>query len=103
MAMQFLVTGVHGARTTLDLDGRWGLQADIGVSVVTLRPCSLGGEVSGKLDVLLVKKIMYLCFASFVRTTYTMRIIVGSRCLDEGQGTNLRNRHDWLWLWKMRC
>ena len=48
------------------------LRADMGVLVLLpLGPCFVVGGLSGKSGALIMKKIMYLCFATFLRTTYT--------------------------------
>ena len=44
------------------------------LSVVALGPSSVVGGASGKLGLLIMKNIIYLCFASFVKTTYTMAV-----------------------------
>jgi hypothetical protein len=47
------------------------LHADMGVlGLLPLVPRFVVGGLSGKSGVLIMKKIMYLCFATFLRTTY---------------------------------
>ena len=48
------------------------LRTDIEVlDLLPLGSCFLVGGLSGKSGALIIKKIMYLCFATFLRTTYT--------------------------------
>ena len=48
------------------------LRTDIEVlGLLPLVPRFVVGGLSGKSGVLIMKKIMYLCFATFLRTTYT--------------------------------
>ena len=47
------------------------LRADIEVlGLLPLGYCFVVGGLSGKSGALIMKKIMYLCFATFLRTTY---------------------------------
>ncbi len=41
------------------------------LGLLPLGPCFVVGGLSGKSGALIIKKIMYLCFATFLRTTYT--------------------------------
>ena len=48
------------------------LRTDIEVlGLLPLGSCFVVGGLSGKSGTLIMKKIMYLCFATFLRTTYT--------------------------------
>ena len=48
------------------------LRADIEVlGLLPLGSCFVVGGLSGKSGAFIMKKIMYLCFATFLRTTYT--------------------------------
>ena len=48
------------------------LRADIEVlGLLPLGSCFVVGGLSGNSGTLIMKKIMYLCFATFLRTTYT--------------------------------
>ena len=48
------------------------LWADIEVlGLLPLASCFVVGGLSGKSGAFIMKKIMYLCFATFLRTTYT--------------------------------
>ena len=47
------------------------LRTDIEVlGLLPLGSCFVVGGLSGKSGALIMKKIMYLCFATFLRTTY---------------------------------
>ena len=48
------------------------LRADIEVlGLLPLGSCFVVGGLSGKSGAFIMKKIMHLCFATFLRTTYT--------------------------------
>ena len=69
--MQILEAGVNEAESTLDWIVVVSFLQKLELGVVDLGLGSVFGRLSGKLGEF-IKRILYLCFASFVRTTYTM-------------------------------
>ena len=64
------------------------LRTDIEVlGLLPLGSCFLVGGLSGKSGALIMKKIMYLCFATFLRTTYTTSsLFAHAVCMGCGAG-----------------